>query len=160
MTAALIIIHVLISFIALGAGFVVLAGMMRGLRQDNWHDAFLATTIATSVSGFLIPAQKLLPSHVIGIISLVALAVYARYQRHLAGGWRRVYANSALTALYFNVFVLVAQAFKQVPALHVLAPTQAEPPFAVAQLATLLLFLAAGRQAVRGFVVRRQANKM
>lgn len=156
MITALILIHVLISFAALGAGFVLLQSMTKGRRQDNWHDFFLAGTIATSLSGFIIPAQKLLPSHVVGFVSLVALAlaVYARYGKHLAGGWRRVYANSALTAFYFNVFVLVAQAFKQVPALHALAPTQAEPPFAIAQLLTLVAFVWAGRRAVRGFAKR------
>lgn len=157
MTAALILIHILISFAALGAGAVILAGMIDGRRQDKWHEFFLGSTIATSLTGFILPATKILPSHIVGLISLVvlALAVYARFGKHLAGGWRRIYANSALTAFYFNVFVLVAQAFKQIPALHVLAPTQAEPPFAIAQLVTLALFVLAGRRAVRGFNGRR-----
>jgi len=47
-------------------------------------------------------------------------------------------------ALYFNVFVLVVQLFRRVPALSAMAPTQSEPPFQIAQLAVLLLFAAIG----------------
>ena len=33
-----------------------------------------------------------------------------------------------VTALYFNVFVLIVQLFRKVPAMIALAPTQKEPP--------------------------------
>jgi uncharacterized membrane protein len=98
------------------------------------------------VTGFLFPFHKLLPSHILGILSLIALAiaVFARYRRRLAGGWNRAYAISAVIALYFNVFVLVAQLFQKVPALKALAPTQSEPPFKIAQLAVLIIFVLIG----------------
>jgi uncharacterized membrane protein len=107
---------------------------------------FLWTTLATSFSGFFLPAEKVLPSHVVGVVSLVALgvALFSLYARRLVGGWRRWYVISAVTALYLNVFVLVAQMFQKVSALHALAPTQSEPPFAAAQGAVFLTFIALG----------------
>src|SRR5262249_8753464 len=99
---------------------------------------------ATSATGFLFPVEHFLPSHAIGLISLLvlAVAVVARYARHLAGAWRRVYGIGAVTALYLHVFVPVVQLFQTVPALHALAPTQSEPPFLLAQLVVLALFAA------------------
>ena len=145
--------HVVISLIAIVAGFVVLAGLLRGQRLDGWTAIFLVTTVATSVTGFGIPADRLLPSHVVGAISLVVLAIalVARYLRRLEGGWRRTYVVTAMTALYLNVFVLVVQAFIRVPFLQPLAPTQSEPPFQLAQAAVLVAFLALGRASVRRF---------
>ena len=92
---------------------------------------------------FLLSVPSPSASHILGILSLIALAiaVYARYSRGLAGGWRRTYAITAAIALYLNVFVLIAQAFQKVPALKVLAPTQSEPPFLVTQLIVLVIFL-------------------
>jgi uncharacterized membrane protein SirB2 len=80
---------------------------------------------------------------VVGIISLVVLAltILARYARHLAGAWRRIYVVGAAGALYLNVFVGVAQAFQKVPALTSMAPNQNEPPFVVTQLVVLALFI-------------------
>jgi hypothetical protein len=145
-------VHVLISLAAIVSGFVVLFALTRG-RQHGWTGFFLATTVLTSVTGFLFPFHKLLPSHVIAAISLVVLAasMFALYARHLAGAWRSTYVITATIALYFNVFVLVAQAFQKTPALKRLAPTQSEPPFAIAQCIVLLLFIVLGVAAVRGF---------
>jgi hypothetical protein len=112
-----------------------------------------ADNVATSVTGFGFPFAVLLPSHKVGIISLVVLAVaiVARYVRHLAGRWRWIYVVSAAAALYFNVFVLVVQLFRRVTVLQELAPTQSEPPFAVAQIIVLLLFVWVGIRAVKRF---------
>lgn len=116
---------------------------------------FLATTIATSVTGFppFFRFEKLLPSHVVSVISLVvlALAVYARYPAALAGGWSTTYAVSAVIAQYLNVFVLVVQLFLKVPALKALAPTQKEAPFKLAQSLVLLAFIAGGWVAASSF---------
>jgi hypothetical protein len=135
-------VHSLISVVGIVSGFVVVFGMLGGKRLDGWTAIFLLTTIATSVTGFGFPFGVLLPSHKIGIISLVVLAVaiVARYVRHLAGPWRWIYVVCAVAALYFNVFVLIVQLFRRVSALAALAPTQTEPPFAVAQLIVLALF--------------------
>ena len=147
------LLHVVISLVGIGSGFVVLFGLLAGKRLDGWTALFLATTVATSVTGFGFPFDHLLPSHIVGILSLVvlALAIVARYALHLAGAWRRVYVISAVVALYFNTFVLVVQSFLKVPALHALAPTQAEPPFAIAQGAVLVLFIVLGTLAAKRF---------
>jgi hypothetical protein len=137
------LVHVLISLVGIGSGFVVLFGMLAGKRLERWNAVFLATTVATSVTGFGFPFDHLLPSHIVGFISLVVLAVAlaARYAFHLRGAWRRVYAVSATLALYLNVFVGVVQSFLKVPALNALAPKQTEPPFVISQGIVLVLFV-------------------
>ena len=144
-------VHVALSLAGILSGFVVVFGFLRGRRLDTSNGIFLATTVLTSVTGFGFPFERLLPSHVVGALSLLvlALAIFARYARHLAAGWHRAYVIAAVTALYFNVFVLVVQLFLKVPALNALAPTQAEPPFAVAQLAVLAAFVVLGTMAVK-----------
>jgi hypothetical protein len=154
----ILFVHVAISLVGIASGFVVIWGMLGARRLDAWTAVFLTTTVATSVTGFFLPAEKLLPSHVLGIISLavLAIAIVARYQRRLAGGWRRTYVITAVIAQYLNVFVLIVQSFQKVPALHALAPTQSEPPFAAAQLAALILFVALGVLAAKGFRGERE----
>ena len=147
------LLHVLISLVGIGSGFIVLYGLLTGKRLDGWTAVFLVTTVLTSLTGFLFPFEHLLPSHVVGVISLVVLAVaiLARYGMHLAGAWRGIYVVSAAVALYFNVFVLVVQAFMKMPALKALAPTQKEPPFVAAQLALMALFVVLTIFAVKKF---------
>jgi len=137
------LLHVLISLIGIGSGLVVMFGLVRGKRLDRWTAVFLATTAVTSITGFGFPFDHLLPAHIVGIMSLVVLAfaIPARYVFHLVGAWRWVYVVGAALALYFNVFVLIVQSFEKVPALKALAPTQKEPPFLVAQLLALLIFV-------------------
>ena len=136
--------HVLISLSGIVAGFVVLAALLRGRQRDRWSTVYFATTIATSVTGFFFPVARLLPAHVVGLISLVilGLALYARPRRHRSGAWRKVYVIGVMLALYLNVFVAVIQTFLKIPALKALAPTQSEPPFKFTQLAVLLVFVA------------------
>jgi hypothetical protein len=149
----LVQIHVLISLLGIASGFVVLFGLVEGKRMDRLTAFFLTTTVLTSASGYLLPAHKLMPSHIVGAISLVvlAIAIFARYRRQLQGGWRSTYVVTATTAQYLNVFVLVVQSFMKVPALKALAPTQSEPPFAITQLLVLALFVVIGVVAVKGF---------
>ncbi len=147
------LLHVLISLVGIGSGFIVLYGLVTGKRLDGWTAVFLVTTVLTSLTGFLFPFEHLLPSHVVGVISLVVLAVaiLARYAMHLAGAWRGTYVVCAAVALYFNVFVGIVQAFMKVPALKALAPTQKEPPFLVVQLAVMALFVVSTIFAVKKF---------
>ncbi|HEX4342562.1 MAG TPA: hypothetical protein VH255_04180 [Verrucomicrobiae bacterium] len=149
------LIHVLISLLGIVAGFVVMFGMFSANPLDEWTKIFLITTVATSVTGFFFPAKKLMPSHIVGIISLIvlALAIYARYYGHLEGSWRWVYVMGAVMAQYLNFFVLIVQSFQKVPSLKALAPTQTEPPFKLAQLVVLVLFAVAGTLAVMKFHV-------
>ena len=146
--ATLITIHTIISLVAIAAGLVVMFGMLGSKRQGGLTAIFLIFTILTSATGFVIPpflTDKLLPSHMIGILSLVLLAIacLALYVMKLAGPWRWIYVVTALVSLYLNVFVLVIQSFLKVPALHALAPSvpPAEPPFAVAQGIVLVFFV-------------------
>jgi hypothetical protein len=137
-------VHVIISLIGIASGFLVLFGLLRGTLFSRWNSLFLITTVLTSVTGFGFPNTKVTPGIVVGILSLIALAIaiFALYARHLNGVWRRTYIITAMIALYFNVFVLVVQLFEKVPAIHALAPTQTEAPFKIAQLLVLILFIA------------------
>lgn len=137
------VLHLIISMIAIALGFVVAGGLLASNRLPGWTAWFLILTILTSATGFLFPFTKILPSHIVAIISLVllAIAVYALYGKGLAGMWRVVYVVTALLALWFNVFVLIAQSFQKVALLNVYAPTGAEPPFAITQGIVLLFFI-------------------
>src|SRR5438046_9910517 len=121
-TSTFTLAHVLLSVLGIGSGVVVMFGLLTGKQLDGWTGFFLASTVATSVTGFGFPFDHLLPSHVVGVISLLVLvvAMVARYALHLNGAWGRVYVITAMVALYLNVFVLVVQLFQKVPTLHVL----------------------------------------
>ncbi|HEV8378519.1 MAG TPA: hypothetical protein VGP99_06680 [Tepidisphaeraceae bacterium] len=147
------IVHVIISLIGVFSGFVVLAGLLSARRFDGWTAIFLTSTVLTSVTGFFFPVHHFMPSHGVGILSLLLLpvAIYARYGRNLIGHWRWTYVLTAMLAFYFNVFVLVVQLFVKVPALKTIAPTQSEPPFGITQLSVLLVFVAFTIAAARRF---------
>jgi hypothetical protein len=151
--SALVLIHTFISLVAIAAGFALIRGMWSRRRVDRWSGWFLATTIFTSASGFVLPASRFMPSHAVGLLSLaiLGLACYARYAKAMSGPWRVAFVLSAVAALYLNVFVLVVQLFLKVPMLHALAPQQNEPPFAIAQAVVLLAFVGAAVLAVRRF---------
>ena len=142
-----VLIHVIISLIAIVAGIIVMFGMLGSNRMPGLTAIFLLLTILTSATGFLIPplvSEKLLPSHIIGTLSLVLLAIacIALYAMRLAGSWRWIYVLTALLALYFNVFVLVIQSFLKIPPLTAVAPGNppSGPVFAVVQLVVLAFF--------------------
>ena len=146
-------VHVILSLIGILAGGIVLFAMLGSKRLDGLTALFLATTVLTSVTGFFFPRDHLLPSHIVGVISLAALAVaiLGLYIYHLAGAWRWLYVGGAGLALYLNVFVGVVQAFQKLPFLRSLAPTQSEPPFLVTQLLVLAIFVALDLVAAKRF---------
>jgi hypothetical protein len=152
---AFTMVHVIISLIGIVSGFIVLFGLFSSHRMPGMTALFLLSTILTSVTGFLFPVDKLLPSHVVGIISLVLLAIacIALYAMKLSGAWRWIYTLTAMIALYLNVFVLVIQSFLKIGPLHALAPSvpPSEPPFAVVQGIVLVFFVVAIIGAVRRF---------
>jgi hypothetical protein len=148
------VLHVIISVAAILAGLVMVAAMIASITRDGGLVAFfLLTTILTSVTGFFFHSTAIGPPHVVGVISLVALAValVALYGRRLEGIWRGTFVISAILALYLNCFVLVVQIFQKIPSANVLAPTGTEPAFVAAQGATLLLFLGLGFMAFRRY---------
>jgi len=144
--SAFTLFHVALSLVGIFAGFVVVYGLLASKPLDGWTMLFLTTTVATSVTGFLFPFHGFLPSHAVGILSLIALAItiLARYRFRLMGAWRRTYVITAILSLYLNFFVLIAQAFLKVPSLKAIAPTQSDPAFKLTQLAALLLFVVLG----------------
>lgn len=146
-------LHVVISLIGLLSGAIAVAAMLGDMRPGPWTAVFLCSTVLTSATGFLFHSAKLGPAHVVGVLSLIvlALACAALYGFHLRGVWRTVYVVSALLALWFNAFVAVVQAFGKIAALKALAPTGSEPPFLLAQLVVLAVFVALGVLATRRF---------
>ena len=152
----LVTIHTALSFVAIAAGVVVVYELLRAGSTSFWTVLFLATAILTSATGYLFPFNGVLPSHIVGGIALLVLAVVlaARYAFGLGGPWRKADAIGMVASLYFLIFVLVAQAFAKIPALQALAPTQSEPPFAIAQLVVLALFV------WLGFAVTRSAGRI
>jgi hypothetical protein len=146
-------IHVAISLVGIVSGLIVLFGMFGAKRMDGMTAIFLATTVLTSVTGFFFPFHGVTPGIILGVLSLIVLAlcIPARYTFHMAGRWRAIYVITAVIALYFNCFVLIVQSFQKIPALHALAPKGNEPPFGIAQGILLVLFIIAGIGAVKKF---------
>jgi len=147
------LVHIIISLIGIAAGFGVLYGFLASRDLPSWTNAFLIFTILTSVTGYFFPFERVLPSHVVGAVSLVvlAVAVAALYAFRLAGAWRWIYVTAAVAALYLNTFVLMVQTFIKNPALKELVPTQSEPPFVITQGLLLLAFVVLGIVAARRF---------
>ncbi|MEJ0063140.1 MAG: hypothetical protein WDO70_08045 [Alphaproteobacteria bacterium] len=152
------LLHVIISLIGILSGGAVLIGMLRSNRAEGWAALFLATTILTSVTGFMFPITKIGPPHIFGAISLplLAAAVAAFYVYRLKGRWRWIYIVAAMLSLYLNAVVAVVQSFQKLPHLQVLAPTQSEPPFLIVQVAMLALFAVTGFMAVKKFHPERK----
>lgn len=147
------LIHVVLSVLGIVTGCVVVGGLAAGARLSGWTAVFLASTILTSATGFGFPVSGVTPAQIVGVVSLVVLAVCfaARYWKRLEGSWRTTYVITAVTALYLNVFVLVVQLFAKTPALAALAPMQQGPYFVVTQALGLVFFVGLGRAALRGF---------
>jgi hypothetical protein len=146
-------LHVAVSLIGIGSGFIAVLGMIASRRLPIVTTTFMLSTALTSLTGFMFPFKGVTPGIVLGVLSIITLAIatIARYARHLGGGWRGTWVITAAIALYFNFFVLIVQSFEKVPVLHALAPTQSEGPFKVAQLFTLLVFIAITTLAFRRF---------
>src|SRR6202051_836889 len=148
-------VHVIISLIAIVAGIIVMFGLLGSNPMPGLTAIFLLFTILTSATGFLFPFEKLLPSHMVGILSLalLAIAVIALYGMQLSGAWRWIYAVTAMISLYLNIFVLIIQGFLKVPALTALAPGNppSGPVFAVVQGVVLLFFVLVIIGAIRRF---------
>jgi hypothetical protein len=152
-TPTFTLVHVILSLVGILAGAVAVLGMLSAKKLEGWTALFLATTVATSATGFLFHSAAFGPPHVVGVISLVvlAVAVIALYFLHLTGIWRWIYVIAAMVAIYLNVFVGVIQAFEKIGFLEALAPHQTEPPFVVAQVIVLAIFVVLGFGALRKF---------
>ena len=155
------LVHVVLSIAGIVSGLVVVGGFLAGARFDRWITVFLGTTVLTSATGFGFPFTQLLPSHMVGALSLLVLlfAFFALYGKHLEGRWRDVFVATSVLALYLNVFVLLAQLLQKVPVLAALAPTPAAPAFAATQLLFLVVFCGVGWAAVNRFRDARAADR-
>lgn len=136
-------VHVTISLFAILIGFPAILQMLRGELKSSTIFGFFLLTALTSLTGFGFPASSITPAHVFGALTLALLATayFARSRATTKRVWRRVFLMSAIASQYLNTFVLVVQAFLKIGILHDLAPTQSEPPFLVAQLLVIALFL-------------------
>jgi hypothetical protein len=152
-SAAFTLFHTALSLVQLVSGIIVVIALVGSRNGGPWLWVYLVSAIATSVTGFGFPADKFLPSHAFGIISLVLLlfVLLARFAFHLAGAWRWVYVISLVITVYLDAFVAVVQAFLKIPALHALAPAGSEPPFAIAQGVLFVIFVILGIVATRKF---------
>jgi hypothetical protein len=141
---AFTLLHVVITLVAIGSGLIAVGGMFASRRLPGTTALFLLTTLLTSLTGFLFPIHGFTPALGVSIVAyaILAIALFAL---------RWIYVITAIISLYLNVFVLVAQSFMKVSALNALAPTQSEPPFAIAQAAVLLIFIVMGLIAVTNF---------
>jgi hypothetical protein len=146
--------HVLLSFAGIAAGFIVLYGLLTSQRMSAMTAIFLATTLLTNLTGFVFPFNGFTPAIGVGIIGTLVMAVclWARYARDMAGRWRGIYVATAVLSLYLNLFVLVVQLFLKVPSLHALAPNGNEPPFAITQGVLLMASVFIGWLAHRRFL--------
>jgi hypothetical protein len=131
----------------------VLFGMIGGKKLPSWTAWFFISNILTDVTGFLFPFKGITPAIILGVLSLVVLAVaiVSYYIKRLAGTWRARYVITAAVALYFNVFVLIVQSFEKIAALKAIAPTQASPAFGISQLVALGLLIVLTVVAFRRF---------
>jgi len=145
--------HVLITLVGIASGLIVLFGMLGNHRMNGMTATFLVVTVATSVTGFLFPIHGLTPALILGMMSMVvlAIAIVARYAFAMRGAWRWIYVVTAVVAQYFNSFVLIVQSFLKIPSLHALASQGNEPPFAIVQGTVLLFHVVIGYLAVRRF---------
>ena len=152
------VFHVVISMIAIFAGFIVVGGMFADAGLAVWTVFFLVMTILTNITGFMFPFGGFTPAIAVGVIStlLLLLALVALYGFHLHGRWRLAFVSTAVLGLYLNVFVMIAQSFQKVSFLKPLAPNGSEPPFVIAQAVNLVGFALLGWMAAKAFQPKRK----
>jgi hypothetical protein len=148
-TDVLTLSHTAITLIAIFSGLVVVAQMLKSRLSSGWTGVFLATSVLTSVTGYVFfhPANSPTPAQVTGVVALVVLVptLVGLYVKHLAGIWRPIYVIGAVISLWFNLFVLVTQTFDKVPALCATmpaCPAPGGPVFGATQLIVLVLTVA------------------
>lgn len=144
--------HVVVSVLGILSGLIVVGGLISGRRLSRMIDAFLATTLITTISGFGFPFTKVTPAHIVGVVSIFTLggALVAFYGKKLHGNWNRAFVILGVASLYLNVFVLFAQLLQKTPDLAALAPTPSAPAFAATQGIVLVIFVLLGRSALKG----------
>jgi hypothetical protein len=142
--STLILAHVLTGLAGIVSGLISVAGMFYRRPMRYWNAGFLSATAAACATGFIfLPTDGVTSAQLVAffVVSLLAVAVYARYVRRLDGSWNQVYAFTAVGALFLNVLITTAQSFLHLRALRELAPTQQSPLYVVMKFSLLLLFI-------------------
>lgn len=149
--------HTALSIVAIISGLLVVKGLISSAGRQLWTLLFFVSAWATTGTGFFFPFNGVTPAFALGLFSLIPLTLMyvARYRYGLRGKARGIYVISSVLVFYFNCFVLVVQSFRHIPELQVLAPTESEPPFQIAQLLTLVLCTAAGYFAFKRYHLKR-----
>ena len=149
--------HVAITLIAIASGLVVLAQMLKSSFSGGLTGLFLATTVLTSVTGFVFfhPAGAPTPAQITGVLALLVLVptLAGLYLKHLAGAWRPIYVVGAVISLWLNVFVLIIQSFQKIPSPFqpMEGATPGGPVFGAVQGIVLIAFIVAGWRATKKF---------
>jgi hypothetical protein len=155
MSAILLItsFHVLISLVAIAAGFGLVYRLIANGSDSIFAKWFLATTAISLVTGFVFPFNGVTPAIHVGILCSVILLVtlYARHRARLAGIWRPTYVAGVTLLMFFNALVLIIQSFQKIGPLHALAPLGKEPTILACQVILLLGCVAAGILAMLRF---------
>ncbi|WP_267555439.1 hypothetical protein [Rhizobium rhizogenes] len=151
--SGILLIHVVISLIAIISGIIVAAGFLTADPHGRSTLVYMVTTILTSLTGFLFPFHFVTPAIIVGSLCVLIFipTALARYRFHLAGIWRPVFIIGAMVLLFFNCLVLIVQSFQKIPALNALAPNGNEPPILAAQAALLVVCALVGYFSIRRF---------
>src|ERR1700712_1399592 len=98
------VFHVVISMIAIFAGFIVVGGMFADAGLAVWTVFFLVMTILTNITGFMFPFGGFTPAIGVGILStlLLLLALVALHGFHLHGRWRLGLLFHGAPGVYFT----------------------------------------------------------
>jgi hypothetical protein len=145
--------HTIISIVASLVGALALRDIFRAKASSPSISAFLILAIATSATGFVLPLNGVSPAVVVAIVAVAVLIAVLLSKQRLGGSrsTRWIYAGGLVASEYLLIFVGVAQAFAKISILKSAAPTQSEPPFAIAQCIVLVAFLVLGILAIRSF---------
>lgn len=112
MTQILLLLHLLLSALAIGAGAVMvfdLFGKRFRVSPPIW---FLHFSLGSSVAALLLSLYQLVPAQKVEIAAVygAGVAVMAWRGFHLRGAWREAFAFALALVLYLNILALSIQA--------------------------------------------------
>jgi hypothetical protein len=134
-------LHVVITLVAIGSGLIIVGGMFASRVLPVTTALFLHNGIDQH-NGVPLPHSRFyagIGRRCLGLCDPTGRAV-CFIQRAPSRRMALDLCDHAIASL----FVLVAQSFMKVAALNALAPTQAEPPFAITQSVVLMIFVLTG----------------
>ena len=136
-------LHAMLGLLGIGFGVAVMVRFFAGKRLNRLPALFFAVTLMGIFTGFGFPFDRLLTTHIVGILLLLVLVVtipaYCMFS--LAAAWRRIFVVGSSTVLYLNLVVLILHLFLKFPAIRALTLTHKGTAFLIAQLIVLALFV-------------------